>query len=482
MMEPLLHISETLATASDCLLSHCSDAFSQPDHIQSQILPNNAFPDSPLPCDTAPGKNPTLDLSLSQGTDSGYSSLVPTPESMKRSEPRQFELPTEIQGPSRRLFSWKTTKLKPFDKPISEAARTRFRDLKIFFDRPLLKYVSKGHQQFTVISMKLTVLGEDEGSSKPYIVVLCDKAVSRRVRQFFHLPRIKQHYQTNGQDPLLPSFGLVVIGKPPVPMTTTNIVEVDKTKIDWPWDSQTLCGTPIRVRGQHGTRIGRIGGIIEISSKEMGSKFFGITVGHIVAPESSADILYFESPDEEIDPEEHDDAGQALFLEEDEEVEVDWGVQEDTKLRLHDSKSSSENTADPSTLASESWSRIGSISAEHSSAAGDDINLDWALIEFDESAICHHNLVKASSSFVTERLRGIDTSIYSRLKYVADQPLADAVTSTRAVIVITGVDETKEALLSTSPSFLCLAPGRRFADAYTLSMCHGSGMHCSTCR
>lgn len=461
-MESLTPSSGSLTMASDFLSPRFSSAVDYPDGRQPQGLPDSIVRCSPPPCATAGGEHPLLELSFSDGTDSGYSSLAPTPEH-KRTEKPPSQDSTKGKVPSRGLFPSRAITLKPFEKPIPEATLNSFRDLKILFDKALFKYVSKGRQQFTAISIKLKVLGEEEGSSSPWIVVLCDKAVSRRVRMFFNQPHIKQQYQPKGHDALLSSFKLVVIDKPPTLTAASNVVDVYTPAAV----CVTLCGTTIRACGQQGTRIAKIGGTIKINYENTDSKLFGVTVGHIIAEEDLAGISYSENPSEESDSEENDNPDQGIFLESDENVEVDWGFQDDPEVHSP-SESRSEAAVDQPTPASESWSKIGQIFAKGSSAE-DGINLDWALIELEESYQYRPNIIATSDSNF-----GYSGSLYHGLTHVARRPFAPS--EKIGVIVLNGKRETKDAILSTSPSFLLLAPGKRFAETYTLSFCHGSSM------
>src|SRR5436190_7827320 len=112
-----------------------------------------------------------------------------------------------------KLFKNKVVKLVPFNKEIPEATQNRFYDLKELFDKPLYDYLSKSKARFGAISMKLKFLGESEETAGPWIIVLSDKAVSKKIRQFFNQPSVKGEYQPSDADCNLPSFELAVINR-----------------------------------------------------------------------------------------------------------------------------------------------------------------------------------------------------------------------------------------------------------------------------
>jgi hypothetical protein len=76
------------------------------------------------------------------------------------------------------------TRLRIFEKYIPQSTKDRFSDLVELFSKPLYDYVSKVHNKFISISMRLIVLGERESDSKPRIVVMCDNDEMKRVKQF----------------------------------------------------------------------------------------------------------------------------------------------------------------------------------------------------------------------------------------------------------------------------------------------------------
>lgn len=154
--------------------------------------------------------------------DSGYASQASrsggtTPENNTQPE---FTLQP------RRLFGRKPIKLKPFNKEIPKQVEDRFSDLAELFDKPLFDYVSQLGAKFTAISIKLKILGENEASAKPWILVLCDRSIVKRVREYFNQSDVKQEYSPVNLDLNLPAFQVIVCDKPPRPIGANDSIEV----------------------------------------------------------------------------------------------------------------------------------------------------------------------------------------------------------------------------------------------------------------
>ena len=126
--------------------------------------------------------NTPPDKDAGDRADSGYGSSKSTLDG-KSSEAEKSELEHRV---SRRLFSrLRKKKLKPFDQEISQAVQDRFSDLTELFGPSLYAFLLERRVKYNAISIKLKVLGEDERSAKPWVVVQCDEAASKPIRNFF---------------------------------------------------------------------------------------------------------------------------------------------------------------------------------------------------------------------------------------------------------------------------------------------------------
>src|ERR1700744_5470240 len=220
-----------------------STAQSTPMNHSSQIRPDTPDAATEMPPRTLAGVNLRLTPVPPQQRpveDSGYDSQLLTSEEL-----------TPVALSSRNLFQRRVTSLKPFDKEIPEATRHRFNDLKELFDKPILQYLTLNRPKCQInysISMKLMVLGENEVSAKPWVVVLCDASIYKYVKRFFNQPLVRQEFQSRETEPDLPSLKVVVCNKPPRRIAATGSVEI----FGETWGDvlpPTLCGTIIQVRG-----------------------------------------------------------------------------------------------------------------------------------------------------------------------------------------------------------------------------------------
>ena len=168
--------------------------------------------------------------------DSGYGSSESTPDS-KSSEAGTFELEHRV---SRQLFPrFKKTKLRPFDQEISQAVQNRFNDLTELFGESLYSFLVKRRVKYNAISIKLKVLGKDERSAKPWVVVQCDEAASNPIKNFFNQPEVKSQYRPGDSEPDLPSFDVLIHPRAPVSLATSHLASVYGKS--WA-DVDTLCG------------------------------------------------------------------------------------------------------------------------------------------------------------------------------------------------------------------------------------------------
>lgn len=237
--------------------------------------------------------------SLSSGTDSGYSSGpnsgLPTPEkSPEGSFPNEF-LRTST---ARRLFPGlaKSQTSKVFNRPVIHSVQTRFDDLSELFGPSLEDHLLKARVDSNAkrnISIKLKLVGLSEDSASPCIIILCDKATSRSVKQFFGKDQVKSQYQP--QEPSLdtPHFDIKVCHRPPRQIAIFADVNIERyTK---------LSGLPAAVVGASltvpvhpdGNRLGTLGGLVLGESTSGEKTLYGMSVDHIFPSDKEYDSRIF---------------------------------------------------------------------------------------------------------------------------------------------------------------------------------------------
>ena len=131
----------------------------------------------------AAAEKSTADTISPDSSDSGYGTGNTTDSS---TTDHSQDLAEGVALPSRTFFERKVTKLRLFDDEIPQLNQHRFHDLQELFERPLYDYLIRAKVKANPISIKLKVLGESEATAKPWIVVLCNKTASKKIRQFFN--------------------------------------------------------------------------------------------------------------------------------------------------------------------------------------------------------------------------------------------------------------------------------------------------------
>jgi hypothetical protein len=404
-----------------------------------------------------------------EGRDSGYASLATTPDNGYPAD-SQRKLSVEVQLPSRRFYQRTITQLKVFDMPIPESTRNRFLDLKELFDRPLYDYLFKGKPRSSTISVKLKILGATEKDAKPWIVVFCDKAVSKRARQFFNQPVVKAQYQSRDDHACSSLFDLVVCDRPPILRAGRDHIGLYAPISTDTFRQITLCGTAIMASIDGENRFSTLGGIVEVTMPGHLSKLYGLTAGHFVSPKSLTEQADSENIVDDDDAGEYEDEDDydCYFLRDEEEFELALEPEPQESLECLASQGPTTSTVEWSSPPISEWSRIGNVSMPLCNSPDDALNLDWALIDIDGPLLYRPNLL-----VVADQQHGY--SIHGELIELHDKQV-DAPDG-QAVMVLTGTGGVKEGRLSTSLSFLMLAPGKRLTEAYTLTFCEGSGMN-----
>lgn len=404
----------------------------------------------------------------SAGIDSGYASAFCTSES-DTLENGLAE--TSQKGVSRYLagkfLQRKITSLRPFDKIVPEAAQDRFKDLHELFGVPLYKYVTKSGGITSAISIKLKILGESEDTAKPWIVVLCDRGVAKRVKHFFSQSWVKSEYQPCHTDPCRPSFEVYVYDRPPI-MSATSLPSV---YADWPGDASkrlTLCGSIIGVKTESNTSIATLGGVLSVTRMDGNKELYCMTVGHVIAggqPENDVNELEEvggegdrKELEEDLEEEESYEGGADLISLEKQEYMLDLGFEGDRHTLAIGIVDQDPGTGDsiPSRL------KIGSVAITSHDTLEASSNLDWALIKIDDPALYCPNLLLLPGK--------------GEQGHILCEPMALSISksqTTLPVYLLSGTRGVISGMLSFTLSALMLAPGKKFTDTYTLRLSNG---------
>lgn len=461
-----LHYPDGLKVGMSILMATEIEIAATDQSVVLRSAPRQTFKESHdekfSPAELKSRKPSVSDEYLNDGTDSGYATKSGTPESDYFS--------TGFALPASKLQIWpRIIKLKVFDeKAIPPLTWKRFNDLNELFSKPLYEHLTNSKVRYRALSIKLKVLGPEYSQSKPWIVVQCDKPIAKRVRQFFNVRWVRTEYHPPIPEASCPSFGVLVCERPPRPIAGKGPIDVFGEATCTGITPGTLPGCMmIRLSEEYGSRIATVGGLVKISMPNNSSRICGLTAGHIISRASYEDSLddHQEMEDEAGDddePIELRNTDPAVF-----ELELPY---KDGTYGGSAFSSSSPSLKGPRTrpLATRNmghWQKVGSIIRYSKNDPTGGQNLDWALINIDP---LHFPL----DIFRPGPNKGtVQTSTSSEPGF--NDPMSMG--PDRKVIIMSTMSGVKNGELTTSCSYLMLAPSKRLVKAYTLVLSDGAG-------
>ncbi|KAI9794814.1 MAG: hypothetical protein M1816_002942 [Peltula sp. TS41687] len=380
------------------------------------------------------------------GNDSGYASLSNTPDRPTSSVSSFSQEGVTLSG--RKLFQPAITKLKGFDQEIPESVRDRFLDLKELFDGPLYDYLSKLKVNVGDVSIKLKILGESEGTAKPWIVVQCEKDVSRMVKLFFKQKHVRVVYQPRDQSSDLPYFEILFCDRLLRRNADDDNIEVYSCAGTDIGIRRTLCGTLIKVSEGQESCTATLGGVVLVKKSGKSPQLYAITAGHVLRP--------VQGEHEGSQTSYQGGYGEDDFLSDDEDnFELDGELEEEDDAV--------EDLDKPGTY---SWSKIGHVFDASLDMPSTHYNLDWTLFTIDDPKHYRPNLLVELAD---------DTSRYHNVGHLGTLSSSERqIQSGQEVVVLSGTGGNKKGSISIRNSFLMLAPGKRFVDTYDLTLTDGS--------
>ncbi|KAH8797455.1 hypothetical protein F5882DRAFT_349369 [Hyaloscypha sp. PMI_1271] len=345
----------------------------------------------------------------------------------------------------------KKTKLQHFEISIPKLTQDRFADLRELYAETL-NNLTWGVSRRRGILMTLKVLGVSLSTATPWVFIQCDKTIAGSVRRFFKQPSVEADFKPANPDAYTPRFDIYVHELPPLPLRgkrpcksplhndvnhTHEALEVyceENTKLS----SRSLCGSKITVLINDTSKSATIGGLISIKTKEGAYRTVGITAGHFLAEEKPM-------ADTEINEKSHLDLDAETFDDE-EEFELDLGsLTHETPAFSAGKAAQSENGETIETLVA-----IGHVFKTSQNDLQHTPNLDWALFTIENSSFSLPNIVASH-----------------KLIQVADP---DVRVSERMVYLSTAMSGRISGMLSSSWSYLMLAPGNGLVRTNTLKM------------
>lgn len=286
-----------------------------------------------------------------------------------------------------------------FEREVGIEYEERFRELQEQLEPALIKFLQNKRLEFRPLSLQILVLGHDEDTAEPWIVVNCPKNVMRKVDKFLQEDVMKR--MCHGPPSCRVRFRAAVGG----PLTPSESDSLDEVFIESDDGSEEEAGARrIRVMQSNTPHYATLGGFVRVVDAQGKKTCYGLTAGHVLPNDTlyRQDNQIHRDDDEEGDSDEGDD---------DEEVNCsDWSFTDEhgndvSSLSngpsphhiplLADHGSEDSGNIQPNRL----WEELGSMSkVSYSSRARD---RDWALVELnpprDGQGISHSNFSSRTS-------------------------------------------------------------------------------------
>jgi hypothetical protein len=462
-----LHYPDGLKVGMSILMATEIEIAATDQSVVLRSAPRQTFKESHdekfSPAELKSRKPSVSDDYLNDGTDSGYATKSGTPESDYFS--------TGFALPASKLQIWpRIIKLKVFDeKAIPPLTWKRFNDLSELFSKPLYEHLANSKVRYRALSIKLKVLGPEHSQSKPWIVVQCDKPIAKRVRQFFNIRWVRTEYHPPIPEASCPCFGVLVCERPPRPIAGNGSIDVFGLPSLPGIATGALIGCMmIRLSKEYGSMAATIGGLVKVSMPDKSSQIYGLTAGHIISKTLYEDNL---DDQQEVEGEAGDD---------DDEPLEPWNTDPEVfKLGVpYEDGTFSESAfsqASPSLKSPRArplvyrdkgpWQKIGSIASYSKNDPAGGQNLDWALVDINPMHIPVDLFGARSNMGIMHTNTSSETRWNNPMSMGPD----------RKVTLMSVMSGVKNGELTTSCSYLMLAPSKRLVKAYTLVLSDGTG-------
>lgn len=408
------------------------------------------------------------EANTSEGTDSGYASAFSTPikgPSENSVTPEISDTCPDLQPEDGRRFRWpstpKLTKAKTFNKPIHWLTQNRFHDLTELFGKHLIEYLAKEKVDVAGtwnISMKLKLLGEDEATARPCVIVLCNASESKKVKKFFRRKSVKSQYQPCDPSPEMPYLEVVVWTRPP--RLIASIGDVYLVSVDCKPGLLPLGGTPIKVCQSGIARFATLGGIVVVRTSLGTVSFYGMSAGHIIAQENPKDrsrdrdindgVLENSDDDNGGHNEEDDDALDLENFELDVTFQQDHGGVATNLIRGH--SKANEDRDEP-------WRKIGHVSktSRTNNLLDGSPDFDWSLIDIT-------SFLGLNPKLLNDAYGKRQATCYQEKSLKCNRP----------VMAFCGMSGHRKGILSTTMSYLAISPSEKFVKTYDLTLTDGT--------
>jgi hypothetical protein len=345
----------------------------------------------------------------------------------------------------------KKIKLRHFELPISLLTQNRFEDLRELHADNLAR-LTRGVSKCRGILMSLKVLGATEANAAPWVFVQCDKAIAKKVRRFFRQSSVESDFKPLVPDAYTPSFEIYVHEMPPLALGSTpphfSTPQFDSTHAQESVELYLDKSAMIRDNSLSGSKItavtaggqrssATIGGLILIETEQGDFHTLGMTASHFLAPNHNIQTFDEDGEEGEVDDDSNDG-----FFDDEQEFELEL-----SSLGCAGQTSSAEITP-LNELPEHTGVSIGKIYRTSQNSRQDGSNLDWALFTIENSSLYLPNIVAAGK---------VTRAIHPK-----------AMETERGVVLSTATSGIVYGKLSSSSSYLMLAPGNGMVKTYSL--------------
>lgn len=153
------------------------------------------------------------------------------------------------------------------------------------FGKSFYDFVGKADSPESILNFKLKFLSDANRTRGHWIVVLCDKPLTRKVRTFFAQEGIIKQCQPE-EDTQLPNFSVVVCGAPPRTLSSRYRVRA----VDHLPPTMYTIGASVEVYGGDESKAASLGGFILVNMADGTKSLCGLTAGHLVSDFENGDI------------------------------------------------------------------------------------------------------------------------------------------------------------------------------------------------
>ena len=377
--------------------------------------------------------------------------------------------------------------IQSFDSiAVSPSIYQRFNDLRELFNDPLCEHLASTCKKVGPLSLRLKVLGESKETAKPYVVVQCDRKISRKVRQFFAQSHVKAQYQPSQN--AIGSPDLEVVVRPWAPAlqaleVSHNVYSLDDSNNElqpWHLDSTwTGRGLLIKVNIGETSKFSTLSALLviegigerdneNISLKKIHDvpKIYGLTVGHILAlPQDQEEPQSMDSDSESDQYSDLDRFEDAASTNESFLSDLDFAEDSLHLVELRNNEYANPQFEPPlsESISQSAWVGIGHAThISTNSLRG--MFLDWALIEITSAAY----LVPQGLRPHSDRIIGEWSNGSKNLTEIMEQGYGKDV-------LIGSSWGVRKGSLAKTPSYILLNSSQRFTPAYTVDFSDNKG-------